>query len=506
MNSSTQIAVFGSRGEMANNLIIPLLQTQYENTIQVDKDSATKDVAEAMKSDLIWICTPRESLEDIFGSYKFKESQLVIDIFTLKRGANQFIKLLGGSHLSLHPLHGPYIPLRLQKWIIIDDKSTLNPIAEKLREEVISLLNTNEINLVDCSDEETHDKIMQLVLGFPEINTLLIHDYLSQVGDLGHDWLETIYKWNVPASNSLFNYYIHSINSSASWLREEIILNNTEDLVNKYQIQIKKFAEYGVDDIKRILKQQKQEMENISPILQYSIRKQIENSFSETNAILFSKYRSNKPEIIVQEIKQEKLHKVFSNPIRIGIHGVEGCFTHESIDRFRETQDLIDVNVIYDYLIDGQNVVESLLNGNIDAGVIAVANSGSGVYVSSMEVISKNNFNIVAIYGMEINQCLIANHYIEDLSEIDTVFGHPQAVSQCKHTLKRKYPNLKLEYGLDSDDTALCVQKIANGEISQNKATLASQKAAEIYGCKILDYKMQHDPNNTTTFLLIAKS
>ena len=68
-----------------------------------------------------------------------------------------------------------------------------------------------------------------------------------------------------------------------------------------------------------------------------------------------------------------------------------------------------------------------------------------------------------------------------------------------------RFPSIKLTKGKDSDDTALCVKKIADGELPKTTATLASQLAAKKYGLKILEYGMHHDPFNTTTFLIIKK-
>lgn len=134
-----------------------------------------------------------------------------------------------------------------------------------------------------------------------------------------------------------------------------------------------------------------------------------------------------------------------------------------------------------------------------------MANSGSGAYISSMYAMANYQFDILAIYGMEIMQCLITHPAIQDIGQIKEVFGHPQAVSQCKRTFVEKYPQIKLKYGQDADDTALCAQRIARGEIPKNTATLASQLAAEIYGLQVLEYGMHHDPFNTTIFLVIKK-
>jgi len=66
-----------------------------------------------------------------------------------------------------------------------------------------------------------------------------------------------------------------------------------------------------------------------------------------------------------------------------------------------------------------------------------------------------------------------------------------------------RFPQIKLIYGSDDDDTALCAKRIAEGSLSKDTATLASETAAKIYNLKILAKNMEHDPFNKTTFLLV---
>lgn len=112
---------------------------------------------------------------------------------------------------------------------------------------------------------------------------------------------------------------------------------------------------------------------------------------------------------------------------------------------------------------------------------------------------------MLAVYGIEIMQCLMAHPSVNNIQQIKEVFGHPQAVSQCKRTFAEKYPDIVLTPGQDHDDTALCAQRVANSELPKTTATLASQVAAKLYGLNILEYGMHHDPFNTTTFLVIKK-
>ncbi len=197
--------------------------------------------------------------------------------------------------------------------------------------------------------------------------------------------------------------------------------------------------------------------------------------------------------------------EIFPKGSRVGIHGIAGCFTHESVLRLSEDLKIDPNSLDLKYLVEAERVINAVDKGELDRGVFCIANSGSGAYVSSIQAMGKYHFDVMALYGMEIMQCLIADPSIKDVSQIKEVFGHPQAVSQCERTFQEKYPEIKLIKGTDADDTALCVKRISQGEFSKTTATLASQVAAKLYKMNILEYGMHHDPFNTTTMMVIRK-
>jgi len=210
-------------------------------------------------------------------------------------------------------------------------------------------------------------------------------------------------------------------------------------------------------------------------------------------------------ELNIQDISNKEEVIPSKETVSFGIHGIKGSFTHMSLLKFLKLIGINESNVKPVYLVEAKRVLDAVLNGEVDRGVIAVANSGSGVYVSSMKVMAENIFQIPAIYGMPVNQCLIVHPSIEDKSQIKQIFGHPKAIEQCARTLESDYPDVEVVKGEDSDDTALCVQRIAEGDLPKTTATLASSLAAELYGMKILRSNMQHDPYNHTSFLVIKR-
>lgn len=465
---------------------------------------------EVFQKDVIWICIPRNAFPEVLKNVKLGSHQLVIDICSIKRNLSSVIQKTGARHLSLHPLHGPYVPLQGQKWVVIKTHDAAN--THPYEKEILHFLKDQGIRLLTADSEEEHDFMIGIVLCMSELLTIVIDSCIGQYAkDCGQKVpdMKTIMEWAVPASNALFSSYIHSINSSADWLREDLVLgahgNLLESAKKAFHMDLGGITK---EDIKKRIVLQRNFVENLPLEERKRVKQWIERWFVDSTQKIFSFHRKKqmKPKILVQHCSN--INEVFpsrAGRVSVGVHGIAGCFTHESIVRLCEELHIDLGTLNLKYLVEAERVMQAVDVGEIDRGVFALANSGSGAYVSSVFAMGKYHFDILAVYGMEVLQCLISHTSVDDISHITDVFGHPQAVSQCKRTFAEKYPQIKLVEGKDGDDTALCVKKIAEGEFPKTTATLASQVAASIYGAKILEYGMHHDPFNTTTFLVIKK-
>jgi len=501
-------AVVGIKGDMASNLLVPLLG-KLGQVIGVDKEGSPKEWEKAWKADIIWLSVPRDTIPNILRDVNLKSSQLVIDICSIKRRLSKMVQSTGAVHLSLHPLHGPYVPLNGQKWVIVptQQEARKHPHSEK----ILSFLKKQGVSFIEAQSEEEHDFMMGVTLSIPELLTIVIDELVTQYAkDCGQKRpsMEKLMKWSVPASNALFSAYIHSIASSADWLREELIWGAYGDLVGSAK---KSFSELTNLSWRKITKQivEQNKLVNKLPLAERKrVRQWIERWFVDATQRIFSfhKKKQMKPKITIQYVKnKEDIFPVDKSRVSVGVHGIEGCFTYESILRLCEELNIDSSEIDFKYLIEAKRVIEAVSRGEIDRGVFCVANSGSGAYIESMFAMGSNQFEVLAVYGMEILQCLMTHPSIKDVSQIKEVFGHPQAISQCKRTFAEKYPRIKLSPGEDKDDTALCAKRIAEGKLPKTTATLASQVAAKLYGLNILEYGMHHDPFNTTSFVVIKK-
>ena len=501
--------IIGANGDMGKHLLQPLLK-QLGPVVVVGRSSSPDEWKRVWKSDAIWLSIPRDAIPGVLSDVKLSPQQLMVDICSIKRRLSDVIRPTGAAFLSFHPLNGPLVPMAGQKWVVVDTDSDISnhPQAKS----ILNLLQQKGVSFLSAKSEDEHDFMMGIVLSLPELCTLVVDEMLSCYAAENHQEalpLEKIMEWAVPASNALYSSYVHSINSSQDWLREDLILGAHGNLLSATRRAFDRLKNLQPDDITKRVAAQKVAVSQLPLVERKRIKQWVERWFVDSNQRIFAfhKRQQHRPNLVIQEAAvTQEIFPTQKGRVSVGIHGVAGCFTHESVLRLCQELAIDPDQLDLKYLVEARRVIEATVNGEIDRGVFAMANSGSGAYVSSLRAMGEFTFDVLAIYGMEILQCLVAHPSIKKIEDIREVFGHPQAVSQCKRTFAEHYPELNVVAGQDSDDTALCAQRIAEGKLPQTTATLASQVAAQLYGLNILEYGMHHDPFNTTTFAVIRRS
>ena len=91
-------------------------------------------------------------------------------------------------------------------------------------------------------------------------------------------------------------------------------------------------------------------------------------------------------------------------------------------------------------------------------------------------------------------------HPESDISKIKRVYSHPQALGQCSRYLNEMSWEIMSAY-----DTAGSVKMIADSG-NEDEAAIASKRAAEEYGMKVVAENIQNEPQNYTRFFVIEKN
>jgi chorismate mutase/prephenate dehydratase len=144
------------------------------------------------------------------------------------------------------------------------------------------------------------------------------------------------------------------------------------------------------------------------------------------------------------------------------------------------------------------DVFESVKKGETPYGVVPIENSIEGSVNQTYDLFLEYDLKVCGEIVLKIAHCLIA-HPGTRLNSIKTVYSHPQALAQCRKFLEKLGCRL-----ISTFDTAGSVKMIKE-EGLKDAGAIASERAAEIYGMKVLAREIGDTPNNYTRFFVLSK-
>ncbi len=175
----------------------------------------------------------------------------------------------------------------------------------------------------------------------------------------------------------------------------------------------------------------------------------------------------------------------------VACQGIKGA------NSFEAAQSLFPDSVLTGYKTF-EDVFEAVNSGQAAFGVLPVENSTAGSVSAVYDLILKYRFYIVGATDKQIEHCLVGLRQ-STLEDIETVWSHPQALSQCETYIGKHNLN-----AVSKSNTAVAARDVAS-EKRLNVAAISSPAAAEEYGLKILERGLQDNPFNTTRFIVISK-
>jgi len=178
-------------------------------------------------------------------------------------------------------------------------------------------------------------------------------------------------------------------------------------------------------------------------------------------------------------------------PLKVAYLGPEGTYTHAAaLKQFGES-----INPMPMAAID--EVFREVESGNAAYGIVPVENSTEGVINHTLDMFMQSPLNICGEVSLRIHHHLITQ--VEHLDGIDKVYGHAQALAQCREWLDANLPKVERVAVSSNAEAARIAAK------STGAAATASEAAASIYGLNALVSNIEDDPNNTTRFFVIGK-
>lgn len=183
-----------------------------------------------------------------------------------------------------------------------------------------------------------------------------------------------------------------------------------------------------------------------------------------------------------------------NNKRLVGFQGEPGAYSEQALHKYFEDKEVISEGVPCDSL---EGVIQLVEEGHTPLGIIPVENSIGGYVDQSYRLIARGDVRIVGEVYSRVRHSLLGNKETR-LSEIETVYSHPQALKQCKDVLSDLGVETRATY--DTAGSAKMVAEKGDNSI----AAIASRYAADKYGLEVLMEDIQTSDRNRTRFLLVS--
>lgn len=176
--------------------------------------------------------------------------------------------------------------------------------------------------------------------------------------------------------------------------------------------------------------------------------------------------------------------------------GPEGTHSHEAaLQRFGEGANLLPCLSHYDVferLCDPKSRPRPL-------AIVPVENSSEGPVTQTLDQLATYPaVTITESFSISIRHHLLVQPGIRKLAAIQRVYSHPQALGQCRASLRTWLPHAEL---LPESSTAAAARRAAQ---EQGSAALASAAAARLNGLILLKKNLQDSDENVTRFFVVT--
>ncbi|MCL2359094.1 MAG: prephenate dehydratase [Nitrososphaerota archaeon] len=146
---------------------------------------------------------------------------------------------------------------------------------------------------------------------------------------------------------------------------------------------------------------------------------------------------------------------------------------------------------------DFRSIFESVKTNTVPHGVVPIENSIEGSINQNYDLFLTYDLKVCGEIAVKLAHVLITKPNTQ-LENIKTIYSHPQALAQCRLYLEKHNWETIPAY-----DTAGAVKLIKEQNLP-NAAAIASEKAADLYGMKIIARDIADNPSNYTRFLVLG--
>jgi chorismate mutase / prephenate dehydratase len=183
--------------------------------------------------------------------------------------------------------------------------------------------------------------------------------------------------------------------------------------------------------------------------------------------------------------------RALERELRVAFLGPEYSYTHlAAANRFGASAQFVPADSI-------AGVFAAIDGGQADFGVVPVENSTEGSVTLTLDLLIDTPLQIVGELMLPVRHALLS--LSGERSAIRRIISHQQSLGQCRAYLAANFPQCPLEPVASNSLAA----KMAAGDAAA--AAIASARAAEPYGLRVVADGIQDMAHNITRFLVIGR-
>ncbi|MEM7593581.1 MAG: prephenate dehydratase [Cyanobacteria bacterium P01_A01_bin.83] len=141
--------------------------------------------------------------------------------------------------------------------------------------------------------------------------------------------------------------------------------------------------------------------------------------------------------------------------------------------------------------------IQSVAVGKIDQAIVPIENSIEGSVTVVLDALWRStNLHVHQELTIPIAHGLLS--YAQSLSEITTVYSHPQGLAQCQQWLEKCLPQAQL---IPTKSTTEGIKYLQD---DLTAATISAPRAAQLYQVPLLQSDIKDQPDNCTRFWIVT--
>lgn len=237
------------------------------------------------------------------------------------------------------------------------------------------------------------------------------------------------------------------------------------------------------------------DIEAMAPVLQKSVP-HIKEGLPSANGAQKVKAAAGK---VVGKVGKFIKEIVTGENIAVAYNGNRGAYAEDAITQYFDNFE--DTNIKKICCSSFSELFQTVVDGKADFGMVPIENSLAGSVYDNYDNLSRfPDATIVGSITLNIRHSLLGVRGAK-VEDIQNVYSHPQALTQCKKFLEN-HKGWKL---FETASTATAAKTISELDNSAN-AAIASISNGALYNLDVLCEDIENNPGNFTRFVVIASS